>query len=75
VAVHKPRLSKRWRVTFAVAGLALAALVGVLGGLNVGGWRERVLGRGGPSRIQSLAVLPLANLSGLSVDILGGGST
>jgi serine/threonine protein kinase len=75
VAVHKPRLSKRWRVTFAVAGLALAALVGVLGGLNVGGWRERVLGRGGPSRIQSLAVLPLANLSGLSIDILGGGST
>jgi len=30
VASHKPRLSKRWRVTFAVAGLALAALVGVL---------------------------------------------
>ena len=64
VAVHKPRLSKRWRVTFAVAGLALAALVGVLAGLNVGGWRERVLGRAGPSRIQSVAVLPLQNLMG-----------
>jgi len=63
VASHKPRLSKRWRVTFAVAGLALAALVGVLAGSNVGGWRERVLGGAGPGRIQSLAVLPLENLS------------
>ncbi|MBI4466748.1 MAG: protein kinase, partial [Acidobacteria bacterium] len=43
------------------AALAAATLVLVVG-LNVGGWRERLLGTGAP-RIESIAVLPLENLS------------
>ena len=46
------------------AAVIVAALVGVLFGFNVGGWRERVLGRAGAPRIESLAVLPLENLMG-----------
>ena len=38
------------------------ALLAALFAMNVGGWRERLLG--GAPRIRSLAVLPLANLSG-----------
>ncbi len=47
-----------------VAALTLMALVAMLFGLNVGGWRERLLGGVGPVPIESLAVLPLENLSG-----------
>jgi serine/threonine protein kinase/Flp pilus assembly protein TadD len=43
----------------ALAALGLAALLG----LNVGGLRDRLLGEAAPSRIDSLAVLPLVNLS------------
>jgi TolB-like protein len=35
----------------------------LLVGLNVGGWRARLLGRAPSARIGSLAVLPLENLS------------
>src|SRR5216684_2016679 len=42
-----------------LAALVLAGVAVVLVGLNVSGWRERLL-----PRIQSLAVLPLVNLSG-----------
>ena len=42
-----------------LAALVLAGVAVVLVGLNVSGWRERLL-----PRIQSLAVLPLENLSG-----------
>lgn len=46
----------------------LAAGAGVLGALllalNVGGWRERLLGRPGSATIGSLAVLPLENHMG-----------
>ncbi|MFY9583528.1 MAG: tetratricopeptide repeat protein, partial [Candidatus Acidiferrales bacterium] len=41
----------------------LVALAGMLVGWNVGGWRERFMGRPGAPRIESLAVLPLENLS------------
>jgi TolB-like protein/Tfp pilus assembly protein PilF/DNA-binding winged helix-turn-helix (wHTH) protein len=47
-----------------IAALTLMALVAMLFGLNVGGWRERLLGGVGPVPIESLAVLPLENLSG-----------
>jgi TolB-like protein/DNA-binding winged helix-turn-helix (wHTH) protein/Tfp pilus assembly protein PilF len=47
-----------------LAALGLLALVAVLVGLNVGGLRERLLGRAAPGQITSIAVLPLANLSG-----------
>jgi serine/threonine-protein kinase len=46
------------------AGVALVALLAVLVGLNVAGLRERLLGRIASGQITSLAVLPLANLSG-----------
>jgi TolB-like protein/Tfp pilus assembly protein PilF len=46
-----------------VVGLLVLVAVGILG-LNVGGARDRLSGRGQAPRIQSIAVLPLANLSG-----------
>jgi TolB-like protein/Tfp pilus assembly protein PilF len=58
------RKSRRW---VAAAGIAMFALVPILVlilGLNVGSLRDRMLGRAGPPHIESLAVLPLANLSG-----------
>jgi serine/threonine protein kinase/TolB-like protein/Tfp pilus assembly protein PilF len=58
------RRSRRW---VAAAGIAMFALVPILVrifGLNVGSLRDRLLGRAGPPHIESLAVLPLANLSG-----------
>ncbi len=65
-----PRTGARRRVAIVGVG-AIAALgaVAILVALNVGGWRDRLLGRavgGGPApaRIESLAVLPLVNLSG-----------
>ncbi len=63
-AQGKPPGSARlvWRVGTGLA--AVAVVVAVLVGLNVGGWRERLLGHAGAPRIESLAVLPLANLSG-----------
>ncbi len=60
----------RWKYRLARRGfLALTAatalaLVTLLVGLNVGGLRTRLLGGASAPRIESLAVLPLANLSG-----------
>jgi eukaryotic-like serine/threonine-protein kinase len=49
----------------AYCGAALLVLAAVLLGFNVGGWRDRLLGReAAPPHIRSLAVLPLTNLSG-----------
>ncbi|MBI1739246.1 MAG: tetratricopeptide repeat protein [Acidobacteria bacterium] len=42
----------------------MLALAGLLLAFNVGGARERLLGRAGPPRIESIAVLPLVNMSG-----------
>jgi TolB-like protein/Tfp pilus assembly protein PilF/predicted Ser/Thr protein kinase len=53
---------RRRRAALALAGVALIAAVAV--GLNVGGLRDRLRGPVGPPRIESLAVLPLENLSG-----------
>jgi TolB-like protein/DNA-binding winged helix-turn-helix (wHTH) protein len=47
-----------------LVGTGLLGVAAVLVGLNVGGWRERLLPRPGNVRVQSIAVLPLANLSG-----------
>lgn len=57
----RPRVVLRRR-PLALIGLLL--LIGLLPGLNAGGLRERLLGKGNPVRIGSLAVLPLENLSG-----------
>ena len=47
-----------------VAAIGAAALLILLVGLNVGGVRDWLFGGGGPIRIESIAVLPLENLSG-----------
>jgi TolB-like protein/DNA-binding winged helix-turn-helix (wHTH) protein len=48
----------------ALGVLAVLAVAAVLVGLNVRGWRDRLLARRPKPQIQALAVLPLANLSG-----------
>ncbi len=53
---------KKWR--WLVAAAAVPVILAFIFGLNVGGLRDRLSGRVGTPRIQSLAVLPLANLSG-----------
>ncbi len=72
-AVSRPRVAfRRWQLVL-VGLLLLSAL---LLGLNAGGLRERLLGKGNPVRIQSLAVLPLENLSGdASQDYFADGMT
>jgi TolB-like protein/predicted Ser/Thr protein kinase len=62
-AVGVPRRStNRW--ILASVGAALVVVSALLVALNTGGIRDRFLGAGGTLRIQSLAVLPLENLSG-----------
>lgn len=60
-APSKPQLPLR---SLWFAGLALAALIVMLVGFNATGLRQRLLGRSHPPRIQSIAVLPLENLTG-----------
>jgi len=63
LAVAPPQPTGRgrgWRVR---AALGIAALLLILGALNVGGLRNRFLGHPEQPRIRSLAVLPLTNLS------------
>jgi serine/threonine-protein kinase len=66
-AIHELPL-RRWALGLGIATLALAALVAVLVGVNVGGLRDRLMRHVGaihesPLQIQSIAVLPLENLS------------
>ena len=56
-----PRQVLRWAAFGALAVIPMAA---VLLGLNVRGWRDRLLAREPKPQIQALAVLPLTNLSG-----------
>jgi serine/threonine-protein kinase len=62
VAVVPRRTRFSWQ-RVALGGAVLAALLAVVLGFNVDGWRARLLGRATPARIESLAVLPLENLS------------
>jgi TolB-like protein/tRNA A-37 threonylcarbamoyl transferase component Bud32 len=55
-------LRRRWQLALGVG--MLVACLAVLVGLNVGGLRERLLRGAAVPKIQSLAVLPLENLSG-----------
>jgi serine/threonine protein kinase/tetratricopeptide (TPR) repeat protein len=59
-----PRQVRRWAWGLAIPVVALLVLGAVLIGLNVAGLRDRLLGRTGPPKIESIAVLPLKNLSG-----------
>jgi len=58
---RKRPLQKRWLP--ALGGLSLIAVLTILGVLNVGRWRDRLLRHLTAPHIQSLAVLPLENLS------------
>jgi TolB-like protein/DNA-binding winged helix-turn-helix (wHTH) protein/Tfp pilus assembly protein PilF len=64
IPIAKPPL--RWfrdRGLWAI-GFVMAILLALFAGLNVGGWRQQILGRPSDPAIRSLAVLPLENLSG-----------
>ncbi len=52
-----------WQHRSAIAAMAVVLLGALLAALNVGGWRDRLLGPATSPHIRSLAVLPLANLS------------
>jgi TolB-like protein/DNA-binding winged helix-turn-helix (wHTH) protein/Flp pilus assembly protein TadD len=69
---HSGIYSRRWLIVLVGLLLVSALLVG----LNAGGLRERLLGKSDPVHIQSLAVLPLENLSGdTSQDYFADGMT
>ncbi len=53
---------RRWPLALGLVAVPALVVLGVAVGLNVGGWRERLFGTGAP-RIESIAVLPLENLS------------
>jgi len=53
----------RWRLPVAIGSAFATVLLALLVALNVGGWRDRLLGGNNPP-IRSLAVLPLENLTG-----------
>jgi len=56
--------ARRLPIALAIASLTFVTVAGVLFALNAGGLRDRALGRAiGLPRIESLAVLPLENLS------------
>jgi serine/threonine protein kinase len=63
VAAVTSRPPQRRGLALLVAGLALALLAGAVILTNVGGLRDRLFGGNRPPRIESLAVLPLENLS------------
>jgi TolB-like protein/Tfp pilus assembly protein PilF len=66
MAIHElPQQKPRWWLApIRIAALAVAVLIAVLVGSNVGGWRDRLLSKVVTSRIEALAVLPLENISG-----------
>ncbi len=57
---ERRRLTRRW---IGYAAIALVVLAGVAFALNLGRWRDSALHRSAVPRIQSIAVLPLENLS------------
>jgi non-specific serine/threonine protein kinase len=63
LSAAKPPSRRRTVRTWAYAAAGILVLAAVLVATNPAGWRERLLSRTASLRIQSLAVLPLANLS------------
>jgi TolB-like protein/DNA-binding winged helix-turn-helix (wHTH) protein/Tfp pilus assembly protein PilF len=62
--VQQPSRARVEALYLWVAGAGLAATLAVLVGLNVGGLRDRIMGTTPAPKIESIAVLPLENLSG-----------
>ena len=63
VAVTTPASKVRLWSTVATSGIALLCLLVLLFALDLGKLRTRLMGSAAPVRIQSIAVLPLENLS------------
>ncbi len=63
-AVAPAAVKARSRRAIPMTGVAIVLVLALLFTLNKGRWRERLLGRASPWPIESIAVLPLANLSG-----------
>lgn len=63
LSAAKPRVWRRIVRPLAYTATGVLALAAVLVATNPSGWRARLLGRAALPRIESLAVLPLANLS------------
>jgi serine/threonine-protein kinase len=63
VATEPRQTHRSFRVRFAVATLTPLSILALLFIVNAGGWRERLMHRPSALPIQSLAVLPLENLS------------
>jgi len=63
LATQRGRPAKAAR-TLVFAGGAVLAVMALLITLNVGGWRDRLLGQPNRGTLQSVAVLPFENLSG-----------
>jgi serine/threonine protein kinase/Tfp pilus assembly protein PilF len=59
-SVARRGLLRRWPGLLAAAVLAMMLM---LLGLNVAGWRDRLFRSGNPGRIESIAVLPFVNVS------------
>jgi eukaryotic-like serine/threonine-protein kinase len=65
IADHAARPARWWPAKSVALGLGIvASLIVLLIAFNIGGWRERLLSQSNGLRIESLAVLPLKNLSG-----------
>jgi len=62
-SVATAKFPRRRRRGLIAAGSAVFCMLALLFALNVGGWRERLLRGIAQGRIESLAVLPLQNLS------------
>ncbi len=60
-AIRGPRRARTWTVLLGAPALALAAATFFF---NVGGLRDWLTGKAVPAHVESIAVLPLANLSG-----------
>lgn len=61
-AVQRSATTRRRSIFIGLA--AITAIVLLVLGLNLGGWRDRLLGRPAEGEITSIAVLPLENLTG-----------
>ena len=55
---------RHWRRAAAIAALAVVLITGTLAASRLSGWWDRIHGRNSAGHIESLAVLPLENLSG-----------
>lgn len=61
---REPRIQRRRVRALWIGAIGAVIVLAALLGTGVGGWRDRLMRRIGPLHIQSIAVLPLENLTG-----------